>query len=96
MKTHHYLFFLLLLVSSSVFSQPWTTSLPKERTERVKLTLRDYQRAFDNYWAPYKVENGYYYQDGKKIKAGGWKQFKRWEWFWEQRVDLSRPRLQRG
>ena len=87
MKTNYYLFLLFLLFSSSVIAQPWTASFPKERSERAKLTLRDYQKAFNDYWAPFHVEKGYYHQGNQKIKAGGWKQFKRWEWFWEQRVD---------
>ena len=33
------------------------------------------------------VENGYFTEDGVKRKASGWKQFKRWEWHWESRVD---------
>ncbi|PLW93357.1 MAG: hypothetical protein C0591_14795, partial [Marinilabiliales bacterium] len=46
------------------------------------------QREFNEYWAPYNVDNnGYYVENGVKKKAGGWKQFKRWEWFWENRID---------
>ena len=45
------------------------------------------QKAFYDSWKPYHVVNGYYYRNGKKIKARGWKQFKRWEWYWENRVD---------
>ena len=46
------------------------------------------QREFNEYWAPYNVDNsGYYVEDGVRKKAGGWKQFKRWEWYWENRID---------
>jgi len=75
-----------LLVSTTV-GQPWTDSLPQDREAKAKLTLYDYQQAFDEYWAPYNVEKGYYLINGEKQKAGGWKQFKRWEWFWESRVN---------
>lgn len=37
-----------------------------------------------------KQEAFYEYWDGKEYEKGkGYKQFKRWEWFWEQRVDAS-------
>ncbi|MCK5764420.1 MAG: hypothetical protein KAH26_00490, partial [Bacteroidales bacterium] len=46
------------------------------------------QREFNEYWAPYNVDNnGYYVENGVRKKAGGWKQFRRWEWFWENRID---------
>ncbi len=78
---------IFIALQTNVFSQPWAESLPADRESKAKLTLFDYQKAFNDYWAPYNVDKGYYYVDGQKIKAGGWKQFKRWEWFWARRVD---------
>lgn len=67
------------------FSQPWNKYLP---TDKKDLTLKDYQKAFQKYWQPYDIENGWYKDTkGNKQKACGWKQFKRWEYFWESRVD---------
>jgi PKD repeat protein len=86
-KTAISLFIILVLFSAPLFAQPWTESLPKDENAIKLLTLRDYQKAFNNYWAPYGVHNGYYIENGQKQKAGGWKQFKRWEWFWESRVN---------
>jgi len=76
-----------ILFISTAISQPWTETLPQDREAKVKLTLNDYQEAFDSFWAPFKVDKGYYIEEGEKQKAGGWKQFKRWEWFWESRVN---------
>ncbi len=45
------------------------------------------QKEFYKKWEHYHVVNGYYFKNGKKIRANGWKQFKRWEWYWENRVD---------
>jgi len=87
MKSFLSLSSLLLLFVNITFSQPWAASLPQDRETRTKLSLYDYQQAFNEYWSPFKVENGYYLMDGEKQKAGGWKQFKRWEWFWESRVN---------
>lgn len=84
----------VLLFSINLHSQPWTESLPTDKEAKAKLTLFDYQKAFNDYWAPFNVEKGYYLPDAgqgienaEKQKAGGWKQFKRWEWFWESRVN---------
>lgn len=68
-------------------AQPWRKNLPQNKVESGTLTLYDYQKAFNDYWEPYQLERGYYYENGEYIKAGGWKQFKRWEWYWESRVD---------
>lgn len=71
----------------SMLTQPWMELAPKEKIETNSLTFFDYTRAFNDYWAPKNVVDGYYYNNGIKEKAGGWKQFKRWEWYWENRVD---------
>ena len=69
------LFFYLLLfitLQTSLFSQPWMDELsPQEQNNFYKI-----QNAFYEYW------------EGKDMtQYKGWKQFKRWEWFWEDRVN---------
>ena len=78
---------ILLSVAIGVQAQPWNTLLPKDKVENGSLTFYDIQKAFNDYWAPKNVVNGYYDLNGVKTKAGGWKQFKRWEWYWENRVN---------
>jgi photosystem II stability/assembly factor-like uncharacterized protein len=79
---------ILLAITVTGFSQAWESLLPQSKKENGTLTLHDYQKAFNTYWAPYHVDReGYYLQDGEKIKAAGWKQFKRWEWYMEARVN---------
>lgn len=71
-------------------SQSWTANLLQEQIKNGgEFTFFEIQKAFYDYWEPFDVENGYYYKDGEKIKANGYKIFKRWEWFWEQRIDPS-------
>lgn len=82
-----FLLLLSLLIYSESAAQPWNKLMPQNKLEQGTLTLFDYQNAFTQYWEPFDVKNGYYQKDGVKQKAGGWKQFKRWEWYWEQRVD---------
>ena len=70
-----------MLLSTFAFSQAWEKYLPQGKKASGTLTLKDYEKAFGTYWAPYNVdENGYYYLNGEKIKAAGWKPFKRWAW----------------
>ncbi|MBK7095713.1 MAG: lamin tail domain-containing protein [Saprospiraceae bacterium] len=77
---------IILILSLGLNAQSWKKNLPQRNIS--ELTLFDYQKAFNDYWNPYNVVNGFYIdQNGKKTKAAGWKQFKRWEWFWDQRVD---------
>ncbi len=81
---------LVILLSAVIFStqaQPWNSLLPIDKVENGSLTFFDIQKAFNDYWTPKNVEDGYYYVNGVRTKAGGWKQFKRWEWYWENRVD---------
>jgi len=77
----------ITIIASKTQAQPWNSLLPADKVENGKLTFFDYQKAFNDYWTPKNVENGFYFENGEKIKAGGWKQFKRWEWYWENRVD---------
>lgn len=78
----------VLLISVSATSQSWTKNLPQEKlSSGQELTFYEIQQAFNDYWAPYNVENGFYIENGIRKKASGWKQFRRWEWYWESRVD---------
>ena len=79
--------FLAFLILKTTNAQPWTPLLPAEKVKTGELTLFDYQKAFNVYWGPKNVEDGFYINNGVKVKAGGWKQFKRWEWYWENRVN---------
>ena len=75
-----------VLFTTIISAQPWLSKLPQDKSAK-ELTLFDYQKAFNDYWAPFNVKNGYYYLNGIKYKAIGWKQFHRWEWDNENQVD---------
>jgi photosystem II stability/assembly factor-like uncharacterized protein len=55
-----------------LYAQPWSQGLSPAQERN----FYDIQKAFNEYW-----KGKDYKQRGK-----GWKSFKRWEWFWEQRV----------
>ncbi len=83
------LILLSLIISFNLYAQKSSSALQKvskEKKEKEK-SFFDIQKEFYDYWAPYHVKDGYYYENGKRIKAAGWKQFKRLEYYWEQRVN---------
>ena len=85
------LFTILLFLLFNIIKLPaqdWKKNLPQDKIDKnVELTLHDYQKAFNDYWNPRNVDKGFYYENGIRKKAAGWKLFKRWEWYWEDRVD---------
>ena len=84
-KTFIFIFILFLCYAAS--AQNWRKNLPQNKT-KSELTLPDYQKAFNDYWDSFNVKNGRYVDaKGKEHKAYGWKQFKRWEYFWSSRVN---------
>jgi len=79
---------LFMLFSCMLYSQPWLNNLPHEKFPG-ELTISDYRNAFEEYWRPFNVDKGYYYENGVKKKAVGWKQYRRWEFEMEGEVDPS-------
>lgn len=78
---------LLIIISGFGYSQTWTEEFYSVNNEKGGKNFYETQKDFNEYWEPFNLELGYYYKDGKKHKASGWKQFKRWEWYWETRID---------
>lgn len=87
------LLFFIILFAVTVDAQQWTKNLPKEKSTAT-YSFFDYQNAFYSYWEPFNLNNGYYVdENGKKTKASGWKQFKRWEYYWGTRMDTQTGEL---
>jgi hypothetical protein len=79
---------LFVFVIHALSAQDWTQKLPQDKVQSGNLTFFDFQKAFNDYWEPFNVKDGKYLSaKGELVKAPGWKQFKRWEWYWEVRVD---------
>ncbi len=76
----------IFLFCSTTYGQPWLRHLPAHIPQE-ELTLYDYQQAFETYWAPFNVQRGTYTENGVTKKASGWKQFKRWEYELESRIE---------
>ncbi len=84
-----YAMVVLMFSFTTLMAQEWLTDIPQEKIDKGEVTFYEYQKAFNDYCEALNVVDGYYYVDGEKKKMGGWKQFKRWEWFWESRIDPS-------
>lgn len=75
-----------MVVTSILYSQPWLKNLPQNKS-KGELNFYDYKNAFNEYWAPFNVDKGYYVENGIKKKAAGWKQFQRWEYEVENQMN---------
>lgn len=86
MKNKIKIIFIIAFIAITKYStaQEWTNNIKNENP-----TFYDIQQVFNDYWEPFNVENGKYITNGQEHKAYGWKQFKRWEWYWQQRVGPS-------
>ncbi|MBK9097632.1 MAG: hypothetical protein IPM14_05775 [bacterium] len=82
-------FILAVLFISFSIAQTQPNQLLTAYGENRILTLPDIQKSFNDYWDAYNVTDGYYFENGAKKKAAGWKIFKRWEWYWENRVNIE-------
>lgn len=71
---------ILLIGSKTIFSQPWLETVKNPNPNFYEL-----QQAFYDYWKDKDI----------RVKGGGYKQFKRWEYFMEPRVypsgDITLP-----
>ncbi len=91
MKSRIFLSFTLFVFTLSLLNvsgQSRTNKLiDSNRKKNKDFNFYEIQKAFNDYWEPYRVNAGYYFEKGEKKKADGFNQFKRWEWYWQYRVD---------
>lgn len=68
-------------------AHPWEKFLPKDKSQS-ELTLFDYKAAFKKYEDSLHAKYGKYIdKNGIERHIPGYKEYKRWEWYWEQKVD---------
>jgi len=83
-------FLLVIVLFAGLLAYPQKPSLNVSgKKYKTGKTFYDIQKEFYDHWAPYNVKDGYYTENGVRKKAAGWKQFKRWEYYWENRVDRA-------
>ncbi len=86
-------FRLLLLMAVVAFALPakgqaWLKDLPQAKVKNHTLTLKDYQTAFMKHWnkASLKEKEA---REEHEVLDESYEKFKRWEWYWEPRVDFK-------
>lgn len=80
-------FFIAAGLGNNMFSQNLKTvnSISNKITD--KSSFFEVQKTLNDYWKNKNAENGYIINNGEKAKVPDWKRFKRWEYYWEQRVN---------
>ena len=68
-------------------AQEWKRFLPQSKVKSHTLTLKDYQQAFAKYWNEGKKEHALKEEGENEVRDENYEKFKRWEWYWETRVD---------
>jgi len=65
--------------------------IPDEAKTKYNLndnsTFFEIKRAMNDYWNSKNVKDGKFIENGRETKTAGWKIYKRWEYYWEQRVN---------
>ncbi len=83
------LFIICIVLSNYLSAQ----NIPQSAIDPINLgntsNFRQIQKAMDDYWASKNVKNGFVTENGKTSKVPNWKLYKRWEYFWEQRIDQN-------
>ena len=69
------------------YSQNWANNLRSQQLSKGDLDFYDFQNAFYQEYPKDIVKDGYKLVNNKNEKIPYWKQFKRWEWQMESRVD---------
>jgi len=88
MKFKNFLILLALLIFPvSVFSQAIPNSVIEKYGLNEKSTFFEIRDAMNQYWKSQNVKNGFKTENGVETKVPYWKIYKRWEFYWEQRVN---------
>lgn len=82
---------LVLLLAAIAFTTPaqaqaWLKDLPQNKVKNHTLTLKDYQSAFIKHWNTVSLKE----KEARvkhEIRDESYEKFKRWEWYWETRVN---------
>ena len=85
------LFFIVsyFLLSNYIFAQIVPSSVLKQNNLDGTSSFTKIQKVMDDYWTSQNVDRGFVIRNGQKSKVPNWKLYKRWEYYWEQRVDAQ-------
>jgi len=71
---------------TKLHAQEWRKALPQEKLQQHDLTLKDYQKAFYTHLKQENLKEANAINENE-VKDENYEKFKRWEWFWESRVN---------
>ncbi len=77
------------LLANNLLAQQWGRNLPKDKLIHNELSFKEIQKEFYKAYPKTVIPDGKRVVNGVSQKIPGWKQFKRWEWYWENRVDKA-------
>lgn len=80
---------LMMLFSGTISGQPWMKHVDNVGDKEDAVTFYEIRDAFNQYWNMKDKKPGQYRKTGIERKSPGWKQFKRWEHYWEYRINPS-------
>ncbi|PLX14144.1 MAG: hypothetical protein C0597_10465 [Marinilabiliales bacterium] len=84
------LFIILISLTLGISAQSWLPKVEEMAKEKEELTFFDIQKTVNDHYSAKNFNDGYYLNDdGTKTKVPGWKQFKRWECYWNSRVNIQ-------
>ncbi len=68
-------------------SQEWFKTLGNRKSQIKNLEFYEIQKAFNDFHVENGTIDGTKNEGGIIIKVPGWNNYKRWEWFWETRIN---------
>ncbi len=88
MKKITFLFLGVFFIMSSLIGQAWMKNIQQNPSKQGQ-NFYEIQNEFYKYAQNLNADKtGHYYNDkGDYLSIPGWKQFKRWEYYWENRID---------
>ncbi len=84
-------FFILsfIVLSNHIIAQTASRNSSNLNKLNYVSNFRAIQTEMENYWETQNVKDGYLSKDGVRSKVPNWKLYKRWEYYWEQRVNQN-------
>lgn len=78
---------LIIVFHSYLSAQIIPESVIRNKNITTGSSFYEIQSAMNEYWESQNVKNGFVTVNGTKSKVPGWKIFKRWEYYWESRIN---------
>ncbi|MDR3667597.1 MAG: T9SS type A sorting domain-containing protein [Ignavibacteriaceae bacterium] len=81
--------FSLFVFSSLLIGQVKPFTVLDQNDVNNTMSFPELQKVMGNYWNSQNIQEGYMTIDGEKTKVPNWKLYKRWEYYWEQRINQT-------